>query len=67
MLCEISTASNATHGVLLSAIVVHQDDHLPGDGFFTFAESPGRTVGLPAEFHEAELARVHMHYGAGPA
>lgn len=64
LLCEISRATNAKDGVLLSAVVVHQDDRLPGDGFFTLARDLKRPVDDEASFHGTALAEVHERYGA---
>ena len=60
LLDEVSTATDDSHGVMLSAVVVHAtDDYLPGRGFFALGKELGRDVSDDVAFHAAELGRVH--------
>jgi hypothetical protein len=59
LLCDISRASHGKGRGLLSAVVVHADDGLPGDGFFALAEALGRG-GVDRETGwEEEVAEVY--------
>jgi len=62
LLSEISRQTHAKWGVLLSAVVVHRDDDLPGDGFFQLARELGHKVEDWARFHARVLRDVHQHY-----
>jgi hypothetical protein len=59
ILDEISKASDAAGRGMLSAVVVHKDDGLPGTGFFGLARRLGREVPDKAVFHVTELSRVY--------
>jgi len=62
LLCEISRATHHKCGVLLSAVVVHQDDALPGAGFFQLARELGRDVEDDEMFHQIALREAHDEY-----
>jgi hypothetical protein len=64
LLCDISRATNGARGVLLSAVVVHQDDGLPGNGFFELAAALGRAIDDRASFHQSALEEVQRAYAA---
>lgn len=65
LLCEISRATEAKAGVLLSAVVVRKDLRRPGPGFFTFAASLGRRVADEVNAWEREVELVYAAYGSG--
>jgi hypothetical protein len=60
ILGEISTEEHENGRPLLSAVVVHKEDHLPGEGFFNLAKELGKQ--RPDEdndtFYVNELQRV---------
>lgn len=62
ILSEASRKSYAERRILLSAVVVHVSDGLPGDGFFTLAEE----FGFATEDRQAcwgrAIAEVHQSY-----
>ncbi len=64
LLCEISRGTHHKRGVLLSAVVVHQDDALPGPGFYQLARDLGRRVEDEESFHRTALLEVHREYSA---
>jgi len=60
ILGEISTAEHAEGRPLLSAVVVHRDNNMPGHGFFTLAKQLGlHRGGDDFGFFIRELRRVH--------
>lgn len=60
ILGEISTEEDDNDRPLLSAVVVHKEDHLPGEGFFNLAKELGKQK--PDEdndtFYTNELRKV---------
>jgi hypothetical protein len=65
----LDSVSRSTHtglNVMLSAVVVHKDDHRPGKGFFKLARELGHQVGhddlAELEFHARELEAVYRAY-----
>ena len=67
LLDEISRESNATKGVMLSAVVIRKgEEPLPGPGFFKLAGELGRSVGPDLHdrlsLHAHELKAVHEAY-----
>ena len=60
ILGEISTEEHESERPLLSAVVVHREDYLPGEGFFNLARELGKQ--RPDEdndtFYANELKRV---------
>ena len=67
ILGEISTYEHQKGHPLLSAVVIHRDDNMPGDGFFTLA----RALGIQKKetdfiFFIEELRRVHDWWKAAP-
>ena len=60
ILGEISTEEEHSGRPLLSAIVVHKDDHLPGKGFFELARELSKiNPGVDNDtFYASELQRV---------
>ena len=65
MLGEISTAEDATGRGMLSVVVVHKEDNLPGKGFFELAKILGRDVSDKEKFWVDEVKRVYSSWG-GP-
>ena len=65
ILGEISTEEHKSGRPLLSAVVVHKEDHLPGEGFFSLARELGKQQ--PDEdndtFYANELKRVFDKWG----
>lgn len=59
---KISRWTNARRGVLLSAVVVHAEDALPGKGFFELASSLGRDVKNERQCRAEALRQVHHEY-----
>jgi hypothetical protein len=65
MLDDISRASDADNGCMLSAVVVHKNDNeLPGKGFYALAKSLDREVEDELSFHVQEVGRVHDFYSS---
>lgn len=62
MLCEISRSTDVQRRVLLSAVVIHATDDLPGEGFFNFARERGRSFDDESAFHALALEAVHASY-----
>lgn len=62
MLCDVSRASHARGGIMLSAVVVHADDDLPGEGFFSLAGELGHVVTDERVFHQDALHACHNAY-----
>lgn len=58
ILDDISLAEDAAGRGMLSAVVVHAADQLPGEGFNKLGKQLGRDVSDPAVFHATELAGV---------
>jgi len=65
MLGEISTTEDAAGRGMLSAVVVHKDDNLPGKGFFELGRILGRDISEKEEFWVDEVKRVYSSWG-GP-
>lgn len=64
ILDEISTSEHNQGHPLLSALVIHKHDNIPGQGFFTLA----KRLGLQKQednflFFIQELRRVHDYWG----
>ena len=67
ILDEISRIEHANGNPLLSAVVILKEENIPGQGFFTLAQSLGLCDGNPdseLEFWIQELRRVHEHWGS---
>lgn len=62
----VSSQEHSEGRGMLSAVVVHADDRLPGDGFFKLATRLGHDVSDRLAFHAAELQRVHDAFGHPP-
>jgi hypothetical protein len=63
MLGEISTFERQNGRPLLSALVVHKEDKMPGGGFFTLAKRLGLYHGSDnLGFFVQELKRVHDYW-----
>jgi len=60
ILGEISAFEHRLNHPLLSAFVVHQEDNMPGKGFFALAKELGVYDGLDdLQFFVTELKKVH--------
>ena len=60
---EISSHEHSLGHPLLSAVVIHVDDNMPGNGFFTLATRLGLFRGRDRFiFFVQELRRVHDHW-----
>jgi hypothetical protein len=59
LLCDISRQTHKQGRGLLSAVVVHADDGLPGDGFFALGRELGFTLYDEPAFWKARLDEVH--------
>ncbi|MXY55855.1 MAG: hypothetical protein F4029_05365 [Gammaproteobacteria bacterium] len=67
MLGEISSAEHAAGRGMLTAVVVHKSDGVPGSGFFELARALGGDFNDSLAFWAAELAKVHETWGTrGP-
>jgi hypothetical protein len=65
ILDEISTHEHTEGRPLLSAIVVHAEDSMPGGGFFKMARRLGVfKTGSQSDFHTEELVRVYNTWKA---
>jgi hypothetical protein len=63
LLDEISRHEHAEGHPLLSAVVIHMDDNIPGNGFFTLASQLGLFRGGDRfVYFVEELRRVHDHW-----
>ena len=63
ILGEISESEHAKGHPLLSAIVLHKNDSVAGDGFFKLASSLGLFLGGDkVSFLINEIKRVHAHW-----
>ena len=63
ILDEISTSEHHEGHPLLSAVVIHKDDNMPGQGFFTLARRLGLHKGEDNFlFFIQELRRVHDYW-----
>jgi methyl coenzyme M reductase subunit C len=65
LLCDVSRKTYAKQKVLLSAVVVHDGDGLPGNGFFSLAEELGLDVEDRQDFWNRAIAKVHDAYASG--
>ena len=65
ILDEINRHEFALDHPMLSAVVVHKDSLIPGQGFFTLARELGLLVGNDRDrFYIQELRRVHDYWAA---
>ncbi len=63
ILGEISTFEHNQGRPLLSVIVIHRDNNMPGEGFFQLARDLNRYQGADdLLFFIQELQRVHQHW-----
>ncbi|MBN1473960.1 MAG: hypothetical protein JW914_05035 [Syntrophaceae bacterium] len=63
ILDEISTSEHNQGHPLLSAVVIHKEDNMPGQGFFTLAKRLGLYKGEDEFlFFLQELRRVHDYW-----
>lgn len=63
ILDEISTSEHHQDHPLLSAVVIHKEDNMPGQGFFTLAKKLGSyKVEDNFLFFIEELRRVHDYW-----
>ncbi|MBS3955753.1 MAG: hypothetical protein KGZ88_22675 [Methylomicrobium sp.] len=63
LLDEISVHEHCAGHPLLSAVVIHTKDNMPGNGFFTMAQRVGRfNGGDRLHFWLNELKNVHSHW-----
>lgn len=63
LLGEISTDEVGAERPMLTAIVVHKHDHMPGQGFFELARALDRPVTDEDAFWAKEVAKVFDHWG----
>ncbi len=65
ILCEISRQEHAQGRPMLSAVVIHRENNIPGQGFFTLARELGLYSGNnDLIFFGKELRRVHDFWKA---
>jgi hypothetical protein len=68
MLDEINHAEHSASRPMISAVVVHSQEGVPGAGFFVCARELGRLSGRDRQselaFFVHELRRVHTHWAA---
>lgn len=65
LLDEISRYEHQLGHPLISAVVIHLEDNIPGNGFFTMAQGLGLFQGRDRfMFFVEELRRVHDHWHA---
>ena len=65
LLDEISRYEHQLGHPLISAVVIHKEDNIPGNGFFTMAQGLGLFQGRDRfMFFVKELRRVHDHWHA---
>ena len=63
LLDDINRIEHAEDRPLLSAVVVHKDTLIPGQGFFTLARDLGLFTGGDSDrFYIGELRRVHGYW-----
>ncbi len=63
LLDDINRVEHAQGRSLLSAVVVHKDTLVPGQGFFTLARDMGLFTGSDRDrFYIEELRRVHDYW-----
>lgn len=62
LLCDISRASHSKGRGMLSAVVVHSGDGLPGDGFFALADELGAGGQDHEEVWQKQRAAVYRHW-----
>ena len=63
LLDEVSRHEHGLGHPLLSAVVIHMDDNIPGNGFFTLATQLGLFGGGDRfMYFVEELRRVHDHW-----
>ena len=64
LLGEISKYEHSQRRPMLSAVVIHRDNNMPGMGFFKLARELGAYTGSDdLKFYLDELKRVHQHWG----
>jgi len=56
---ELSIQEDRAGRGMISAIVVHKVDHVPGDGFYSFAEELGRDISDKQVCWITEVKKVH--------
>ena len=65
LLDEISRHEHELGHPMLSAVVIHKDDNMPGNGFFALAQGLGLFRGGDRfQYFLEELKRVHVHWRA---
>lgn len=65
LLDEVSEYEASQGNPLLSAVVIHADDNMPGNGFFEMAQRMGRfSDGDRLEFWLREIRAVHDFWSA---
>lgn len=63
LLDEISRHEHQLGHPLLSVVVIHMEDNIPGNGFFTLAQALGQFDGRDRfMYFVEELRRVHDHW-----
>lgn len=67
LLDQISRHEHRAGRPMLSAVVVHKDTRIPGQGFFKLARELGRYSGSDDLFHVRELKAVHDVHARGRA
>jgi len=63
---QLSWEEDAAGRGMITAIVVHKSDHLPGGGFFELAGQLGRDVSDRLGFWSAEVNRVFADWTVAP-
>jgi hypothetical protein len=64
ILGEISKYEHSQGRPMLSAVVIHRDNNMPGKGFFKLARELGVYAGSDdLKFYLDELKRVHQYWG----
>jgi hypothetical protein len=62
LLEEVIRTEHPETDVLVTAVVVHGDDRLPGKGFYSMAKSLGYKFTDELTFYSRQLRRVYDHY-----
>jgi hypothetical protein len=60
---QLSWDEDIAGRAMITAIVVHKSDRLPGDGFFALAKTLGRDISDKLECWSKEVARVFVELG----
>jgi hypothetical protein len=66
LLGQISVEEDAAGRGMLSALVVHKDDGMPGQGFFDLAQRLGRNVADRERCWSEEVTLVLSHFPSHP-